>query len=165
MDYKMYLLRNLIQRLKKLIKSKWFLSLLFSGSLYLILKRRVPVQYIQLSAFLQGRFNKSALNYNLVEQIHVSGKQVWYKQFNNEAIYQTDCSMMSKDKLFSLLENKKNLAFDCQAPKSNESLLMQISISYVLGFLAFKLYEVFFELEIFFPLTQNVPRFSDDPQI
>ena len=95
----------------------------------------------------------------------MSGKQLWFKQIGQAQIYQTDCSMISKDKLFSLLENKKNLVFDCQAPKSNESLLMQISISYVLGFIAFKLYEVKFLLEIFDTPKENVVRLGGYSQI
>ncbi len=60
------------------------------------------------------------MSLNEISKVHISGKQLWFQKIDNPAIYKSDVSILSKDKLFSLLEKKKNLTFDCDAPRTGE---------------------------------------------
>jgi len=52
------------------------------------------------------------LGANLIDEVFVHNKEVMFRSIKGDKWYKTDVSMLSKDRLFKILNNKPNLIFD-----------------------------------------------------
>lgn len=125
--------KTLIKRIKRILSQRrTILSLAGLLAAYVLLKKwNTQTAAVKLSYFLL------ALSENKVSEVVVSGNSL--KFLSNSTWYNTDTSLLSKDRLFKLLREKENLTFSSKLPADlNDSVLNQFMVfgsSLLLGFL------------------------------
>jgi len=87
---------------------------------------------IKLSYFL------AALSQNVITEVVVSGTKIFFRSAGNEIWYQTNSSLLGKDRLYKLLSQRPNVIFSSievdEKTKQNLIGLAIIGASYFMGY-------------------------------
>lgn len=75
-----------------------------------------------------------ALSQNIISEVLVEGKTLLFRSSNSNSYYQTDASMLSKDKIFNLLKEKPEIVFSSVEKNKGinyANLLITVASAYI----------------------------------
>jgi hypothetical protein len=93
--------KNLIKNIKKMfVNNSTYAGIAIVISIYFLGKasKASSIPKVKLSYFLL------ALSQNIISEVLVEGKMLLFRSSSSNSYFQTDASMLSKDRIFSLLK-------------------------------------------------------------
>ncbi|KAL4464409.1 hypothetical protein ABPG72_010896 [Tetrahymena utriculariae] len=132
----MQFLKSLIKKLKKTFSNNKsvYAGIALVISFYFLGKasKAQSIPKVKLSYFLL------ALSQNIISEVLVEGKTLLFRSSNSNNYYQTDASMLSKDRLYLLLKEKPEIVFS-SIEKNKGINIANILITLASAYLTFKI--------------------------